>query len=153
MHSFMLPVQFLDKALDMPVVGTTTGAWFDGAENCGCSAVAFHRRSSTIRFVPQRQNLMVQAFQQTTEFPQLLFDGEVPAVLVVQFLRCRRGEDRDSSFVGRPSCSASWPVWLFSTVMPRHSCAWLVLLVTMQLALCSVRRLRRLPEDFTLFST
>ena len=25
----------------------TTGAWFDGAENCGCPAVAVHRRSST----------------------------------------------------------------------------------------------------------
>ena len=33
------------------------------------------------------------------------------------------------SLVLRPRCSASWPVWLISTVMPRHSCAWLVLLV------------------------
>ena len=29
----------------------TTGAWFDGAENCGVPAVAFHRRSSTFPFV------------------------------------------------------------------------------------------------------
>ena len=52
------------------------------------------------------------------------------------------------SIVLRPRCSASWPAWLKRTVMPRHRCAWLVLLV--QLALCSVRRLRRLLVDFTL---
>ena len=44
------------------------------------------------------------------------------------------------SIVLKPGCSASWPVWLQKTVMPRHSCAWLVLLVTIQLALCSLSR-------------
>ena len=36
--------------------------------------------------------------------------------------------------------------------MPRHSCAWLVLLVMIQLALCQlVRRLRRLLEKYYIF--
>ena len=61
-------LQFIDRVLDLLVVqrrrGThsatvqktdsiprpccaTTDAWFDGAANCGCPAVAVHRRSST----------------------------------------------------------------------------------------------------------
>ena len=46
-HSFMLPVQFLDTVLDMSCCGTSTGAWFDGAEYCGSPTVAVHRRSSS----------------------------------------------------------------------------------------------------------
>ena len=49
----------------------TTGAWFDGAANCGCSAVAFHRRSSTFPYVPQKQILMVQSIRRIIEIPQL----------------------------------------------------------------------------------
>ena len=36
---------------------------------------------------------MVQTFQQTTEIPQLLFDGRCPRYVGVQSLRCCRGED------------------------------------------------------------
>ena len=53
-----------------------------------------------IPFVPQRQNLMVQTIQRIIEIPQLLLVFlvvAVPAVLVVQILRCCRGEDRVSS--------------------------------------------------------
>ena len=60
---------------------------------------------------------------------------DVPAVLVVQILRCCRGEDRVSS-CRQAQMLGILPVWLHRTVMPRHSCAWLVLLVTTQLALC-----------------
>ena len=43
MHSFMLPVQFLDTVLDMPVVVLRRSS-FVSAEICGFSAVAVHRR-------------------------------------------------------------------------------------------------------------
>ena len=91
---------------------------------------------------------MVQAIHQTTEILQLLFDFRSSMSLlcrVVQVLRCCCEEDRVSSFFGRPRCSASWLVRLKRTVMPRHSCAWLVLLVTIQLALCSLTRFWTCP--------
>ena len=49
----------------------TTGLCFDGAENCGVPAVAFHRRSSTFPFVPQKQILLAQSIQRIIEIPQL----------------------------------------------------------------------------------
>ena len=79
----------------------TTGAWFDGAENCGVPAVSFHRRSSTFPFVPQKQILMVESIQRIIEIPAVVARFsvvDVPAVFVVQTLSCRRGEDRVSSF-------------------------------------------------------
>ena len=80
-----------------------------------------------IPFVPQRQNLMVQTIQRIIEIPQL------PLVFRWSLsLLCSGAAVEKITFllVGRPRCSASWPVWLHRTVMPRHSCAWLVLLVT-----------------------
>ena len=67
--------------------------------------------SSSSPFVPQRQILMVQTLQQTTEYPQLLYvsGGRCP---------CCAG----------PACHA------VSTVL---ICTWLVFLVTLHLALCS----------------
>ena len=46
-----------------------------------------------IFLVPQRQFLMVQDMQQTTEIPQSLFDGRCPRYAGLQSLRCCRGED------------------------------------------------------------
>ena len=46
---------------------TTTGAWFDGAENCGCSSSKF----VDFPFVPQRQLSMVPPIRKTIEIPQL----------------------------------------------------------------------------------
>ena len=92
-HSFILPVQLLDKVLDMPVVALRQVPGLMVQKNCGAPAVAVHLWSSTLPFVPQKQNLMVQTFQQTTEIPQLLFDGRCPRYAGVQSLRCCRGED------------------------------------------------------------
>ena len=54
-----------------------------------------------ISFPVQRQNLMVQTIQQTTEIPQLLFDGRCLRYAGVQRLRCCRGED-----LGAPTVAA-----------------------------------------------
>ena len=66
--------------------------------------------SSTSPFVPQRQILMVQTLQQTTEYPQLLFVSG-----------------------GRCSCCAGRACHAVSTAL---MCSWLVFLVTLHLALC-----------------
>ena len=52
-HSFMLPVQFLDKGHAR--CGTTTGAWFDGAENWAALQLHFIDGRRLSLFVPQRQ--------------------------------------------------------------------------------------------------
>ena len=71
-HSFILPVQLLDKVLDMPVVVLrqvpglmVQKLW--SPRSCSSSSVV------DILFVPQRQIPMVQSVQQTTEIPQLPF--------------------------------------------------------------------------------
>ena len=88
-----------------------------------------------IPFVPQRQNLMVQTIQRIIEIPQLPLVFRWSMSLLCWSCRFS-GAAVAFLLVGRPSCSASWPVRLHRTVMPRHSCAWLVLQVTTQLALC-----------------
>ena len=67
--------------------------------------------SSSSPFVPQRQILMVQTLQQTTEYPQLLYVSG-----------------------GRCSCCAGRACHAVSTAL---ICTWLVFLVTLHLALCS----------------
>ena len=104
-----------------------TGASFDGAETVVVPQLHFIGRPSTFPFVPQRQILMVQTFQQTAETPQLLFDTVVNAH-IMQVV---------------PSSPTS-----------AVACAWLVLLVTIQLALCQlIQTSSELLEDFTTFST
>ena len=49
----------------------TTGAWFDGAVNCGFSAIAIHRRSSISPVVLQRPVPVVLPVRKTIETPQL----------------------------------------------------------------------------------
>ena len=92
---------------------------------------------------------MVQTIQRIIEIPQVAASFFRWSMSLLCWSRRFSGaavkKTVFSSFVGRPRCSASWPVWLKRTVMPRHSCAWLVLLVTIQL--------QRLLEEFTLFST
>ena len=104
-----------------------------------------------IPFVPQRQILMVHTILQTTQFPQLLYvsGGQCPCCAVVDNnslrprlvmlvtirlgcipLGCRR-----------PRSSASWPVWTRRTVAVAFT--RLVLLVTTDLALCSLPWLAR----------
>ena len=72
---------------------------------------SFSTLSSSSPVVPQRQILMVQTIQQTTEFPQLLYVSG-----------------------GRCPCCAGRACHAVSTALV---CTWLVFLVTLHLALCS----------------
>ena len=96
MHSFMLPVQFLDRVLDMPVVVLR-------------QVPGLMVQKTVVR--PQLQSIegrrhslpfsrgkfpMVQTIHQTTEILQLLFDFRWSMSLlcrVVQVVRCCCGED------------------------------------------------------------
>ena len=91
-----------------------------------------------ILFVPQRQNLMVQTIQRIIEILQLPLVFRWSMSLLCWSCRFSGAAVEKTAFllVGKPRCSASWLVWLTYTVLPRHRCAWLVLLVTTQLALC-----------------
>ena len=70
MHSFILPVQLLDKVLHMPVVvlRQVPGLMVQKTVEPPQLQSIFSRR---IPFVPQKQNLMVQTIQRIIEIPQL----------------------------------------------------------------------------------
>ena len=125
------------------------------AETCGVSAVAVHLWSSTFPSCRRGSSSWSRLFSGSSRFCRCrsFFGGRCPCCAgradsqVPPWRRPRFFFRRQAQMLGIMAGMAQ------RTVMPRHSCAWLVLLVMMQLALCSVRRLRRLLEEFTLFST
>ena len=122
-HSFILPVQLLDKVLDMPVVVLRQVPGLMVQKTVEPPAVAVHLWSSTLHFVPQRQNLMVQTFLRIIEIPQLPLVIRWSMSLLFWSCRFSGAAVEKTVFLllfGRPRCSASWLVWLTRTVMPRH---------------------------------
>ena len=104
-HSFMLPVQFLDTVLDMPVVvlrqvpGSKVQKTADSLQLHSVQVV-------DSSFVQQRQFPMVQTIHQTTEIFQLLFDsgGRCP---------CCVGRACHAALVSTTTvCAHGWLCWL-----------------------------------------
>ena len=173
-HSFMLPVQFLDTVLDMPVVVLR-----QVLRSLVPKTVVFPQLQSIggrlPSFVPQRQIPMVQTVQQTTEIPQMpfVFRWSMPLLCrfcasQVVYLRTQRTAWFDSGYMrcvslrsvsfstcmvdcgtsGRFStCSSSAFAWFNSEYKFMRPSTWLVFLVTMHLALYSFVVLRPLMLD------
>ena len=136
-HSFMLPVQFLDKVLDMPIVVQ---------RQVLRSMVQKTVESPQLHFIDGRRHPL--SLRRSSSSWSSLFSGSLRFRSCRSFFggRCPCCAGRADSqvppwrrprffFCRQARCSASWLVWLIRTVMLRHSCAWLVLLVTMQLSL------------------
>ena len=120
-HSFVLPVQFLDMVLDMPVVvrRQVPGLMVQKTVVRPQLPSIYGRRHSLSS--SRGSSPMVQAIHHTTEILQLLFDFRWSMSLlcrVVQVLRCCCGED-----LGAPTVAARWEICalLRSSVFGSHS--------------------------------
>ena len=152
MHSFMLPVQFLDTVLDMSVVVLRQVLGLM-VQNTVVRPQLLFIGGRLPSFVPQRQIPMVQSVQQTTEIPQMpfVFRWSMPLLCrscgsQVVYLRTQRTAWFDSGYmrcVSLRSFHIFYVFWL--TVDPevdsRPARFWRLLGSTVDTGLCV--RLRR----------
>ena len=152
MHSFMLPVQFLDTVLDMPVVVLR-----QVLRSLVPKSVVFPQLQSIggrlPSFVPQMQIPMVQTVQQTIEIPLMPFVFRWSMPLLCRFcasqvvsLRTQRTAWFDSGYM---RCVSLWSFHIFYVywltldpeVDSRPALFWRLLGFTVDASLCV--RLRR----------